>query len=497
MKSRILACFFAASLLAPIAVHANEEPFPGTAQYLGENEAKYLGEKVTVQIEEGVSEIPQNESKPVDIAKTFFTCHTVDADTHKDGGIIYAAFPKAEAQEAQEHFDKFPERTRALTGVFNKTKESSNLYLDCKMADQRAPNEGGTIDEAESSTKVAPEATEVIAEDAIKAATASTVVIRTKTGGGSGFVIEDQNRKFIVTNQHVLLGATKEQIEITTTEGAKLLPVALHIVPDLDLARIEVTKAPEPLPLATQVGIDEKVATVGNSLDAGVITINQGTIKGIGAGEIEVDCEVVPGQSGGPLINTSGEVIGVTTYILFADEDRASEDTRYAKKRYFTVRITNATQWTPVNSWAEYAKVGAVVQGGEAVFEEAFDIAVSSDGGPQKDYIYSGSNKGLVEAVNHHNRFVQKMTKMDGDVVTSHELKRNNDSLASNFRGVYRAVIAACTAEELTVRREVNSARTKQYPWLHKRAEETAKMLSTLSQFLESRSKAKPKFLSW
>jgi S1-C subfamily serine protease len=496
MRSPIVLCFLAFVVAAESRTHARDQPFLGTANYLAENQSKYFGESVTVHIEEGVSEIRQDESKPVDSSKTFFTCHTVDEVTHKAGGIIYAAFPSQEAEEAQEHFDKFPERTRTLTGILKKTKERESLYLDCKMADQKVPGSGDSKAKEPASGATAPPSKQ-ISDEVKNLAIASTVVIRTGTGGGSGFVIEDGGRKFIVTNQHVLLGATKDELEIATTDGAKLAPVALQIVPDLDLARVEISQGPPPLSFATAANIDEAVATVGNSLDAGVITLNAGTIKGIGAGEIEVDCEVVPGQSGGPLINSAGEVIGVTTYILFANEDRATEDTRYAQKRYFTVRVTGETAWAPVESWAEYAKVGAIVQSGEEVFEQALDIAISADGGPEKDYRYDGRNQRLTEAANHHNRFVQKMTKMDGDVVTSSELKRNNASLATSFRGVYKAVIEACKAEELTLRREINIGRAKRYPWLFERTEDTAKMLGLLSRFLESRSKARPQFLSW
>lgn len=491
----ILLCV--AALIAPGSLaQGRNEPFPGTSEYLSKNGSKYLGKSVTVHIEEGFSEIRQDETKPVDLSKTFFTCHTVDEETHKSGGITYACFPNSEAQEAEERFDKFPERTRTLTGVLKKTEVKGDLYLDCKLADQGTPT--SDIKSADSpAVEAKPSPSETIGEEVKKRAIASTVVIRTDTGGGSGFVVEDQGRKFIITNQHVLLGATKDEIEITTTEGAKLLPVALQIVPDLDLARVEVSQAPPSLSLAAEANMDEVAATVGNSLDAGVITLNAGAIKGIGAGEVEVDCEVVPGQSGGPLINAAGEVIGVTTYILYADEDRATEDTRYAQKRYFTVRLTGDTPWRTVESWAEYAKVGAAVQSGEEVFEQALDIAISADGGPQKDYRYAGRNQRLTEAANHHNRFVKKMTKMDGDVVTSSELKRNNASLATSFRGVYKAVIEACKSEELTLRREINIGRAKRYPWLFERTEDTAKMLGRLSRFLESRSKARPKFLSW
>ena len=340
-------------------------------------------------------------------------------------------------------------------------------------------------------------ANDTIAQEVKDRTIAATVVIRTGSGGGSGFVVEDQGRTFVVTNQHVLMGATQSQIKITTTDGKGLQPLALQIVADLDLARIEVSKSPTALLLAKGASIDETVATVGNSLDAGVITLNQGTVKGVSSGEIEVDCEVVPGQSGGPLINTNGEVIGVTTYILFANKEKASEDTRYAKKRYFTVRLAQETPWVPVVSWAEYAKVGSVVQSGEEVFEQSLEIAISADGGPRKDYSYQGQNKGLAMAANHHNRFVKKMTEMDGEVVTSSELKRNNASLATSFRGAHKAIIEACTAERDTLRREINIGRAKRFPWLLKRTEETEGLLASLVDFLESRSKARPQFLSW
>lgn len=328
-------------------------------------------------------------------------------------------------------------------------------------------------------------------------ATASTVVIRTDTGGGSGFIVSEGGKKFVVTNQHVLLGCPPEKLEITSTDGSRLRPVALQIVPELDLARIQIESGPEPLSFADDAIIDEKVATVGNSLDAGVITVNPGKVKGIAAGEIEVDCEVVPGQSGGPLINDNGQVIGVTTYILYADDDRSSEGTRYAKKRYFVVRLGDDAKWMPVASWLEYANVGAVVSDAEDVFEEALDIAMSADSGPRKDYNYDGGNIKLQDAARSHNRFVKKMGEMDGAVVTSMQLDRNNNSLGVSFRGVYKAIIDACQAQQILVEREINSGRVKRYPWLYERSKVSAQMLADLQKFLEGRSKARPKFLTW
>jgi hypothetical protein len=337
----------------------------------------------------------------------------------------------------------------------------------------------------------------VISDKVKKQATTSTVVIRTGTGGGSGFIVEDKGRKFVITNQHVLLGNQKQNIKITTTDGAVLQPIALQIVPKLDLARIEVKEAPPALLFASSATIDDTVATVGNSLDAGVITVNIGNIVGVGNEEIEVDCESVPGQSGGPLVNSAGNVIGVTTYILYADKDKDTEDTRYAKKRYFTVRVSADTPWTTVGSWDEYERVGLIVKSGEEVFEEAIKIAVSADGGPDEDYEYAGKNIRLTDAVKHHNRFVQKMMKMDGDVGTSKELDRNNSSLSTSFRSVYKAIIDACDSEKLAMQREIDTGRIRFYPWHLERSKETVEMLAELSKSLDSRSKARPRFLTW
>lgn len=118
----------------------------------------------------------------------------------------------------------------------------------------------------------------VISDKVKKQATTSTVVIRTGTGGGSGFIVEDKGRKFVISNQHVLLGAQKQNIKITTTDGAVLQPIGLQIVPKLDLARIEVKEAPSALLFASSATIDDAVATVGNSLDAGVIPLTSATL---------------------------------------------------------------------------------------------------------------------------------------------------------------------------------------------------------------------------
>jgi S1-C subfamily serine protease len=473
-----------------------DNPFPGTADYFSKNELNYLNTRVTAHVEEGISEIPQVQDKPIDESMTFFGFQTVDAESHKRGGVLYVAFPNEQKEEVKQHFDKFPERTRALTGILKKSSGGTTLYLQCTMPDQQSPSVGSNTDGSQHA-RTDQSAEFEVSDEVKKAAITSTVIIRSQGGGGSGFVVEDAGQIFIVTNQHVLLGVDKDDIEISTTGGTKLKPLGLQIVPELDLARIEVKEAPPPLTLGQTASIDEVVATVGNSLNAGVVTLNFGRIKGIGGTDIEVDCTVVPGQSGGPLINSVGEVLGVTTYSLRANKDSTTEGTRYAERRYFAVRLNTDTEWTPVTSWVEYSRLGALLISAEEIFEHAVSLALITDMSPKSAYQYDGRNQNLIEATRYHNRFAEKMTRMVGTVGTERDLRRNNTSLATDYRAVYRALIKASNEQETAVRRLMAADREKRYPWLHEQAEQLAKMFYFLSQSLEGQSNAKPNFLTW
>jgi hypothetical protein len=412
---------------------------------------------------------------------------------HKNGGLMYAGFPKEEIEEARSLLNSFPDRVRHLTGILRKTPMRGTLYLETSIRTQSAKTEILS----EGSISKLSETKKDITNDIKSKAIASTVVIRTEEGGGSGFIVEENGQKYVVTNQHVIFGAAKNKIEIKTTNGQRLEPISLQIVADKDLARIAVNSGPDPLTYSSDVVVDETVATVGNSLDAGVITFNKGFVKGVSSNEVEVDCEVVPGQSGGPLINRNGDVIGATTYILFADSSKVAENTRYAKKRYFVVKVNENTNWQPVASWDEYSKIGEQISNSENIINLIIDIAISTDDGPDEQIIYNGSNRNIRDAVQNHNRFSEKMEKMRGDLVTSSELNRNNSSLGANFRSVFRALMQACKEQEEILKREINLGKVRQYPWLFKRTEETKILAQDIYFLLETRSKARPKFLTW
>lgn len=147
-------------------------------------------------------------------------------------------------------------------------------------------------------------------------------------GIGSGVVILDNGT--ILTNLHVVAGA--ERLSVTFHDGTESEAVIVGLHPKNDLAVIRAKKIPDDLPPAT-MGVagrlrpgDEVVAVgfpfgIGPSVSAGVVSgLNRSWRAGKGetqlSGLIQFDAAANPGNSGGPLINMDGELVGIVTAIL-------------------------------------------------------------------------------------------------------------------------------------------------------------------------------------
>lgn len=139
---------------------------------------------------------------------------------------------------------------------------------------------------------------------------------------GSGFVISDDG--FLVTNNHVIEGA--DEILIEFYDGLELAATIIGTDPATDLALLKVDHG-EPLPYlewgdaeASRVG--DWVIAVGNplgqgfSVSAGIISARGRALQGNYDDYIQTDAAINRGNSGGPLFNMDGEVIGVNTAIL-------------------------------------------------------------------------------------------------------------------------------------------------------------------------------------
>ena len=150
-------------------------------------------------------------------------------------------------------------------------------------------------------------------------------------GSGSGVIIG--NEGYIVTNNHVIEGA--EEITVSMNDNRTYIAEVIGTDPSTDLAMLKIS-ADFPLPFiefgnSDQVGIGDWVLAVGNPFDltstvtAGIVSAKARNInllrarpdRGVFPIEsfIQTDAAVNPGNSGGALVNTRGELIGINTAI--------------------------------------------------------------------------------------------------------------------------------------------------------------------------------------
>lgn len=158
-------------------------------------------------------------------------------------------------------------------------------------------------------------------------------------GGGSGFIVSSDG--IVITNKHVVLDDQAEYT-IITTDGRKFPAKVLAKDPNQDLAVLKIEKekiadnkghlTDKPFPIvklgdSSKLEIGQTVIAIGNALGEYRNTISVGVVSGLGRtitasggsfvetleDVIQTDAAINKGNSGGPLLNLKGEVIGINT----------------------------------------------------------------------------------------------------------------------------------------------------------------------------------------
>ena len=151
---------------------------------------------------------------------------------------------------------------------------------------------------------------------------------REQRGSGSGVIIRPDG--YIVTNNHVVSGATKIQVTLNNNDQYEATVVGTDPATDVAIIKVDATGLPcLPMGDSDQLRLGEWVLAIGSPLGAQLrSTITAGIVSAKGrsmpdnSGEfkiesfIQTDAAVNPGNSGGALVNKKGELVGINTAIV-------------------------------------------------------------------------------------------------------------------------------------------------------------------------------------
>jgi len=217
-------------------------------------------------------------------------------------------------------------------------------------------------------------------------------------GSGSGIVIDGDGT--ILTNNHVVAGA--DSLEVRFSDGSVASATVVGRDPGNDLAVVRAERDGQELTVAPlgdseQVRIGDPILALGNpfnlegTLTQGIVSALDRTFAASGntrpiRNMIQIDAAVNPGNSGGPLINCQGEVIGVNTLLENPTGDNVNVGVAFA------VPINAAKQSLPdmlAGSTVSHSWLG--IAGQEITPALADDLGLSVEAGVYVTLVASGS----------------------------------------------------------------------------------------------------------
>lgn len=182
---------------------------------------------------------------------------------------------------------------------------------------------GATEENAPAAANRAPESLAGVAEKVLP----SVVTVRVTGAIGSGFVVSEDG--YVITNDHVVEGGD-DAMSVSFSDGSTASAELVGRDPQSDIAVIKVAKsglAPVAIGNSDSIAVGDPVLAFGsplalvNTVTAGIVSAVDRTIEAGDAGTtryyaaIQTDAAVNQGNSGGPLVNASGQVIGVNSVI--------------------------------------------------------------------------------------------------------------------------------------------------------------------------------------
>lgn len=221
----------------------------------------------------------------------------------------------------------------ALTGVLALGSACSSIESpqqdgnDGRADPTVATFEPTTAPDTQPATTAAPTGNEFATTEALAEYAGNAVVrVAIPTGVGSGFIIDSDG--YIITNYHVVENGLNN-VTVTLADGARLSAQVVGVDPRADLAVLKINASGklQALELADldEVGVGQDVVAIGYALDLtggsgppsvtrGIVSAKNRPIRTSGIlGAVQTDTAINHGNSGGPLVNYDGKVVGVNT----------------------------------------------------------------------------------------------------------------------------------------------------------------------------------------
>lgn len=274
-----------------------------------------------------------------------------------------------------------------------------------------------------------------------------------EVGGGTGFIVSGDG--LILTNKHVVEDLDAEYT-VLTNDGKKFLAEVLAKDPLQDLAVIRINEKNLPILVlgdSDKLQIGQSVIAIGNALGEFRNTVSVGIISGlqreitavgsIGQTEqlqelIQTDAAINQGNSGGPLLNTKGEVIGINVAIVQGAQNigfsipinKAKNDLEQIKKTGKISITFLGVRYVPINDEVKSQKnlpynYGALIASGDNGEPAITQGSPAQKAGLAEGDIILAVNDKKIDIANPLAKIIQSYSP--GDEVTLRTYKNGNE----------------------------------------------------------------------
>ncbi|MDP0489627.1 MAG: trypsin-like peptidase domain-containing protein [Verrucomicrobiota bacterium JB023] len=349
---------------------------------------------------------------------------------------------------------------------FLRTPEESAAREAAFLADLNREQEAGSEEEAEPTRRLSDyqkrrleqEAQREAMEKVNEIVEPAVVLIKGDSGTGTGFFAREGITTYLYTAAHVLDRNTGLVIEDVTGRQWKDFG-DLEVAEGLDLVRIPVTvevanvleiRSPEEEDLVS----GEFVAAFGNADGAGVITKNEGRVRGVGPETLEVTSGVVRGDSGGPVVLSDGTVVALITHLLEGRDDVWAETTPSARVRRFACRLDRKIQWKKA-SLGSFITAQTKIDSYDRVTRLMFALASlrpTTKGLLVDSRVGSGGDTVMdILEDNQEKRVVRELLEMNNSL-QARKTNMSERDLRKDFRSYYESLYHSAQKQRLEVR---------------------------------------------